>query len=137
MERGPAAFFFDLMPRFVRIRHRHTGQDVLARACWADSFLARLRGLMFRRALEPGEALVLAEPTESRAATSIHMFFVPFPIGVAWVNSAGRVVDTVVAQPWQPFYAAREPARYVLETHPEFIQQVHVGDEWDFEPLTV
>ncbi len=124
------------MPQFVRIRQRHTGQLVLARARWAASFLARLRGLMFRRALEPGEALILAEPTESRTATSIHMFFVPFPIGVVWVNNAGRVVDTVVAQPWQPFYAAREPARYVLETHPEFIQRVQVGEVWDFEPLT-
>lgn len=123
------------MPRFVRIRQRHTGQDVLARVRWADSFAARLRGFMFRRALAPGEALILAEPAESRAATSIHMFFVPFPLGVAWVNSAGQVVDTVIAQPWQPFYAPQAPARYVLETHPDVVAGVRVGDEWDFEPL--
>ncbi len=88
---------------------------------------------MFRSGLRAGEALILAEAGESRAATAIHMFFVPFTIAAIWIDNSGRVVDKVRAQPWRPFYAPRAPARYTLETDPAFLDQVSVGDELDFE----
>jgi len=88
---------------------------------------------MFRTAIAPGEAIVLVEPRDSRAAVTIHMFFVPFTIAAVWVNSSGRVVDKVAARPWRPFYAPREAARYTLETHPEFLDRVSIGDELVFE----
>jgi hypothetical protein len=90
---------------------------------------------MFRRSLVPGEALVLVEPAESRAATSIHMFFVPFPIAAVWINGAGRVVDKVAALPWRPVYAPREPARYTLEAEPGLLERVAIGDELVFEDV--
>jgi hypothetical protein len=63
------------------------------------------------------------------------MFFVPFAIATVWINSAGRVVDKVLALPWRPFYGPRAPARYILETHPEFLDRVNLDDELVFEPL--
>lgn len=119
----------------MRVKHRATGQVLIAGARWGDGFFSRLRGLMFRRQLDPGEALVMVEARDSRSTASIHMFFVPFAIAVVWINQAGRVVDKVLAEPWRPFYAPREPARYTLETHPEFLAKVVVGDELVFEPL--
>jgi len=88
---------------------------------------------MFRRALNEGEALILVEARDSRSTTSIHMFFVPFPIAVVWINDAGQVVDKVLALPWRPFYAPRSPARYVLETQPAFLDHISLGDEIVFE----
>jgi uncharacterized membrane protein (UPF0127 family) len=88
---------------------------------------------MFRRALLPGEALLMVEPLESQLGTTIHMLFVPFPLGVVWLNAAGRVVDKVKALPWRPYYAPRGPARYILETHPDFLGQVAVGDVLAFD----
>jgi hypothetical protein len=88
---------------------------------------------MFRSRLEPDEALILVEARDSRTTASIHMFFVPFPIAVVWINTAGRVVDKRLAHPWRPFYAPCEPARYTLETHPEFLAQITIGDEVDFQ----
>ncbi len=76
--------------------------------------------------------LVLVEGAESRAATSIHMFFVPFPISVIWINTAGRVVDKALALPWRPFYAPRAPARYTLEAEPALLERVAIDDELDF-----
>ena len=35
--------------------------------------------------------------------------------------------------PWRPYYAPRAPARYILETEPELLDQVSIGDEVDFE----
>ncbi len=109
------------------------GGALLRRAHWCASFLCRLRGLMFRRRLAPGEAIVLVEPRDSRAAVTIHMFFVPFTIAAVWINHDGRVVDTVAARPWRPFYAPREPARFILETHPEFLDRISIGDELVFQ----
>jgi uncharacterized membrane protein (UPF0127 family) len=119
--------------RYVNVKHRASGAILLSRARWCESFLCRLRGLMFRSGLRAGEALILAEAGESRAAAAIHMFFVPFTIAAIWIDNSGRVVDKVRAQPWRPFYAPRAPARYTLETDPAFLDQVSVGDELDFE----
>jgi uncharacterized membrane protein (UPF0127 family) len=117
----------------VNVKHRASGVTLLVGARWCASFLCRLRGLMFRSALRAGEALILVEPGDSRSATAIHMFFVPFAIATIWIDSSGRVVDKVLARPWRPFYAPRAPARYTLETDPAFLDQVAIGDELVFE----
>jgi len=121
--------------RLVNVRLRASGAVLLSGAQWCASFLCRLRGLMFRSGLRAGEALILVEAGDSRAAASIHMFFVPFKIAAIWVDSAGRVVDKVIARPWRPVYAPRAPARYTLETAPEFFDRVSLGDELVFEDL--
>jgi uncharacterized membrane protein (UPF0127 family) len=123
------------MSRRVDVVNRRSGTRLATAARWCDSFQCRLRGLMFRRVLPPGEALVLVEGVESRAATSIHMFFVPFPIGVVWINTAGRVVDKVLALPWRPFYAPRAPARYTLEAEPGLLERVALDDEVVFQDV--
>ena len=121
------------MRRTVTLLHQRTGQPLLRGVCWGSSFASRLGGFMFRRRLAPGEALLLVEPRESRLGVSIHMLFVGFPLGVVWVNASGCVVDKVLARPWHPFYAPRAPARFTLETHPDFLAQVTLGDHWVFE----
>ncbi len=121
------------MQRYVNVR-RTTDGKLLTSARWCVSFASRWRGLMFRSGLKPGEALVLVEAGDSRSATSIHMFFVPFAIAAVWIDSRGRVVDKVLARPWRPFYAPRQPARYVLESDPKFLEQIEIGDEVVFEP---
>lgn len=87
---------------------------------------------MFRRALGQGEGLLLVERRASRSATSIHMFFVPFPIAVIWLDGDFRVVDKVLARPWRPFYAPREAAQYTLEATPELLDEVSEGDVLEF-----
>ena len=117
----------------VRSKAAATGAPLLRRVRWCASFTSRLMGLMFRSAIAPGQAILLVEPRDGRAAMAIHMFFVPFTIAAVWVDNSGRVVDKVAARPWRPFYAPRAPARYILETHPEFLDRVSIGDELVFE----
>jgi uncharacterized protein len=52
----------------------------------ARSFLARGRGLMFTGALPEGEGLVI-EP-----CSSIHMFFMRYPLDVIFLNREGEVL---------------------------------------------
>ena len=87
---------------------------------------------MFRRSIEPEEGLVFVYHRDNVVNTSIHMFFVPFDLGVIWVNDAGHVVDFVRAKPWRPKYAPKDPARYVIELHPDKLELVKIGDKLDF-----
>ena len=117
----------------VNVKHVKSGEVLLRGVRWCASYWSRLRGLMFRRALNEGEALILVEGADSRTATAIHMFFVPFAIAAIWIDGQGRVVDKALAEPWRPFYAPRAPARYVLEAAPAFLDKVAIGDEVRFE----
>lgn len=101
-------------------------------ARWCSSRWCRFWGLQFRRKLKPGEALVLVHPDESVLQSSIHMFFVIFPIAAIWIDSMGRVTSAQLAKPWRPYYSSPRPAQYVLETTPDFLSQVKVGDEFNF-----
>lgn len=111
------------------VKNRTQGTIVLARVKWCDSFTSRLRGLTFRRRLDADEGLMLVERASSIAATSIHMFFVFFPIAAIWLDDSFRVVDKKLARPWRPFYAARAPARYVLEAAPGVLDRIAIGDQ--------
>ncbi len=119
--------------RTIHLKDQATGEMILPDVVWCAGFLCKLRGLQFRQSLRPGEALLLVEDRDSVMLTAIHMFFVNFDLGVVWINAAGRVVDKVRAKPWRPSYAPREPARYVLETDPAFLDRVNIGDVWILE----
>lgn len=110
-----------------------SGRVLLEQARWCNTFTSRLRGFTFRRALEPGEGLVLVESSDSRVNAAITMVFVFIDLGIIWVNSAGEVVDTVLARPWRPFYVPQAPARYRIEAEPGIIQQVNLGDLLTFD----
>ncbi|NTU61821.1 MAG: hypothetical protein HGB05_00080, partial [Chloroflexi bacterium] len=81
----------------------------------------------------PDEGLVLAETRSSIAATSIHMFFVPFDIAALWLDEEFQVVHTTLAKSWRPYYASPRPARYVLEGPPALLKQVTIGETLRFE----
>ena len=118
--------------KLVQIKKNENPQPLVARARWCSSWLCRLVGLQFHRPLATDEALVMVWERESVAKTSIHMFFVFFPITAIWVNAAGRVTSAQLARPWRPFYASPEPACYVVEAHADLLAQVQVGDRLEF-----
>ena len=81
---------------------------VCARCKLADHSLARLRGLLGREGLDPGEGLLL------RPASSIHTFFMRFPIDVVFLDRELVVLgihDTI--DPWRT--ASERGAKVVLE----------------------
>ncbi len=102
-------------------------------ALYCDSFLCRLRGLMFRSSLPLDTGLLLVEARESRLETAIHMLFVFMDLAVIWINSEQVVVDTVLARAWRPVYAPHQPARYILEIHPDRLHEFKIGDRVEFQ----
>ena len=88
---------------------------------------------MFRSHLNLDEGLLLAIGRDSRADSSIHMFFVPFDLAVIWINSNKDVVDKVIAKSWHPAYFPAAAARYTLEIHPEHFNAYEVGHKVEFQ----
>ncbi|MBN2304363.1 MAG: DUF192 domain-containing protein [Anaerolineae bacterium] len=113
------------------IRNTRSGDSsevALARVKWCGSFWCRFRGLMLRTSLPEDEGLLFDFKRSSVAETTIHMFFVFFPIAAVWLDDDGRVVDAKLARPWRPFYKPAAAARYLIEARPALLDRVQVGD---------
>src|SRR5438132_10894164 len=80
------------------LRREDDGAVVCERCMVADTVFRRLRGLLGRRELNPGDGIVL------RPGWSIHTAFMLFPIDVAFVD-ADQVVVKVVEN-LKPFRAS-------------------------------
>jgi len=103
---------------------RADGAVVCERCSLADSPLTRLRGLLGRNGLETGEGLLL------RPASSIHTFFMRFPIDAVFLDRALVVVGIAGAvEPWRA--ASRRGAKAVLElpAGESFRRGLAVGDQ--------
>ncbi len=111
-----------------------TGETIARNVVRCDTFWKRGRGLMFRsrRAIADGQVFLFVERREGIAQTTIHMFFVFFPIAVVWLDRDRRVVDKVLARPFRPYYAPCRSAQYYIEGHPSLLDRVNVGDQLKF-----
>jgi uncharacterized protein len=85
-------------PGALVLRREDDGQVVCERCVVADTAFRRLRGLLGRRELSPGDGIVL------RPGWSIHTAFMLFPIDVAFVD-ADQVVVKIVKN-LKPFRAS-------------------------------
>jgi uncharacterized membrane protein (UPF0127 family) len=108
-------------------------QDKPLKALYCDSFVCRLRGLTFRRRLGFEQGLLLVQSRNSRVDASIHMLGVFIDLGIIWIDNDGRVVDICLARRWRPVYIPKQPARFILETHPDRLKDFKIGDQVRFE----
>lgn len=89
----------------------------------ADSFLARARGLTFRRSVPEGYALVFAFDRPVRR--SLHMLFVPFSIDAVWLVD-GEVTRVARLDPWTGI--ARGRGDTIVELPAGTAEAVEPGD---------
>ena len=119
--------------KIIRIENKNLSLPAPLHAIYCDSFICRLRGLMFRSSLALDEGLLLVEGRDSRMDTSIHMLFVFMDLAVIWINSRNVVVDTILARSWHPAYFPRQAAKYILEIHPARLNEFKIGDYVEFQ----
>jgi len=92
----------------VRLEREHGAGVVCERCKVADNALSRMRGLLGRSSLGVGEGLLI------RPASSIHMFFMRFPIDAVFLDRTLRIVGIAESlRPWR--VAGRRGAKAVLE----------------------
>lgn len=89
----------------------------------ADSFLAKARGLMFRRSVPEGYALVF--PFDGVGRRDLHMVFVPFAIDALWLAD-GEVTRRKRLRAWLGAGIAR--ADTVIELPAGAADGVEPGD---------
>ena len=121
------------MTKYISIENKNRLIDGALQIKYCDTFLTQLRGFTFRDRLTRDDGLVLAGTRDSRLDSSIHMFFVSFDLLVIWINANMQVVDKVIAKSWRPAYFSKQPAKYVLEVHPERWEEFQIGDEVQFK----
>ena len=91
-----------------QLLRRMDGAIVCERTCVADSPFTRLKGLLGRDGLEPGEGLLL------RPASSVHTWFMRFAIDVVWLDR--ELVVLGIADELSPWRAAgQRGAKAALE----------------------
>src|SRR5438105_14901706 len=93
----------------MEVQLRDENDRIVCRRCTlARDPLSRMKGLLGRRQLSPGEGLLL------QPAWSIHTFFMRFPIDAVFLDGERRVLKVAAGvQPWRT--AAGKRARAVLE----------------------
>ena len=119
------------MSRWGSINNLTRSGEWVITARWCQSFLCKARGLTLRRKLGDEEGLLLVERSEGRINTSITMWFMFFPITVAWLDKEFRVVDVVLASPWHNYLPA-VPAKYMLEGPTGMRDRLSVGDQLEW-----
>ncbi len=93
----------------MKIINESRSATLADRAETADSFWSRFRGLMGRNELPEGAALII-EPN-----SSVHTFWMRFPIDVIFVDREGTVVGLREAMPPNRPYAGARGARRTIE----------------------
>jgi uncharacterized membrane protein (UPF0127 family) len=118
------------------VRDSRTGSVVAERVVGAHTFWGRFRGLMGRRALPAGEGLYLAE-------SSIHMFFMRFPIDALFVTAPDDSGERRVVgmrpdlRPWTGMVLPVKGAAGVVELTAGTLERagIQAGSAVRFEPL--
>lgn len=112
-------------------------QQILSRDSQiADSFLKRMRGLLFTKSSD----LVLVSPCEDIASSTIHMFLMTYSLDVIWLDSEKKVVDVKKRiPPFNPLkpstwkiYRPKEKAKYIIELGEGNAKDTEIGDKISF-----
>ncbi len=94
----------------IRVRNATRDADLGQQVEQATTFLQRGRGLMFRAALPAGGGMLI-DP-----CSSVHMFWMRFPLDIVYVSKTHEVVRVQVGlKPWRIGPLITRGARYVVE----------------------
>jgi uncharacterized protein len=100
----------------MAVLKKSDGTVVASSVEMADTLFREVTGVMFRRRLEPGFALIFDLGREMRANAAIHMVFVFVSIDVIYLDSSRTIVD--IKRNLRPFIGLAIPkkaARYAIE----------------------
>lgn len=91
---------------------------------YADNYLKRLIGLMFKKDIDYGLLFIL------KYGSSIHTCFMRFNIDVYFIDENKIIFDKITLKPWK-FYKPSKKAKYILETKENYIY-LNKGDKINF-----
>ncbi len=101
----------------------------------AESFLSKVRGLMFRKRSSFNYCLLFRFRGETKSLSAIHSFFVFFKFDAVFLNSDKEVVDIrEKIRPFTPSVIPCKPSKFLLELPPGKASElgVKIGDKIEF-----
>lgn len=111
------------MPMSRILINQADGSIVVKQLILAESVVDRMQGLLGRKQL-PADTGMLIRPCRS-----IHMWFMRFPIDVAFLDADLHVLRIIRnLQPWQLAWGPRK-THSVLETAAGVLKSLNIGDE--------
>lgn len=123
------------MSHYIHIHNLDASKQQQLKIKYCQTFFCKLRGLMLQPRIAPDKGLLFVYGRNSRVDTSIHMLFMNFDIAVIWINSSMQVVDKVLAKRWKLAYAPKDGAQYVLEAHPDRLDEFEIGNKVQFDDV--
>jgi len=121
--------------RIIEIKNQSRPLAAPLRVDYCDSFVAKLRGLAWRRALAAERGILLVNARESRVNSAIHMLGMFFDLSIVWLDAEKRVVDARRARRWRSIFVPRKPAQFVIECAVDRLDEFHIGDQIVFEEI--
>ena len=110
----------------VATLRRGDGSVVCERCVVADRMLSRMKGLLGKRDLAPGEGLLI------QPAPSIHTWFMRFPIDVVFLAPNGDVLKVAPhVKPWRMRSCRRARSVLELAAGEAQVRGINVGDRID------
>ena len=91
---------------------------------YADNYLKRLIGLMFKKDIDYGLLFILGY------GSGIHTCFMRFNIDVYFIDENKIIFEKITLKPWK-YYNPSKKAKYVLETKENYIN-LKKGEKIDF-----
>ena len=92
---------------------------------YADNYLKRLMGLMFKKDIDYGLLFIL------KYGSSIHTCFMRFNIDVYFLDENKIIFDKITMKPWK-YYKPSKKAKYILETKEKTLN-LNIGEKFDFK----
>jgi hypothetical protein len=112
------------------------GEIIANKVIFCVSSDSRMTGLLDKKEIGLQDGILMKMPGgragRSGLFTSIHMLGMKFDIATFWLDESGKVVHSVLAKRWRPYYGSPNPAWYVMETHPDHLDKVSIGKKLEF-----
>jgi len=102
-------------------------EEISASFKCASSFLKKFKGLMLNK--NKNEKLILKLNSENKYSSSIHTFFMMYPIILYFIDYQNKVYDIKELKPWK-IYIPKKEAKYVIETYDKI--NLNLNDEIKF-----
>ena len=111
---------------------KEESNEKIANVKFADSFLSRLKGLMFKKDLNHALVLKPSKPN-NRYISSIHTCFMRIAIDIVFLNENREVCEIKHLKTWN-FHTPKSGASYIIELKEGSIEKykINIGDKLDF-----
>lgn len=113
---------------------KYNGLAIAENIEFARTVVSQTLGLMFRRHIPPGYAMIFV--LKKPSSVNVHMLFMRFPIDVIFLNNEKKIAGLSRLNPWTG-HKAMENVKYVIETHAGSVEKYNlsIGGQMEFEDI--